>query len=380
MEYGIYIHIPFCIVKCIYCDFYSITDRDGDIPVFVDAICSEINSSATRFEDPGKVKVRTIFIGGGTPSLVEPKWIERILDLLASIYDMSSVSEVTIEANPGEAPLQRLKDFRSIGINRISMGFQSFQPELLKFLSRIHSVDDCFKTFRHARQAGFENINTDMIYNIPGQSNRIWKNDLERLIELEPDHISAYSLTVEKNTILHSMVKTNKVKMPSEELDIEFFQTTNDVLSNAGFPRYEISNFARPGFECRHNLNYWDNGDYLGLGAGASSYLNGERFKNTRLPSHYIREVQAEGSAVESSEKLDLLHAMGETIMLGLRRLKGIPIEEFEDRFQISFKKVYGNVIDPLLEDGLITLNQNRMALSRKGLFLADSVILKFMA
>ena len=153
-----------------------------------------------------------------------------------------------------------------------------------------------------------------------------------------------------------------------------------DYLLKNQFDQYEISNFARPGFESKHNLNYWDNGEYLGLGAGASSYLNGERFKNTNLPSRYIREVQAKGSAVESTEKLELLHAMGETIMLGLRRLKGIPIEEFENRFQISFKKVYGKVIDPLLNEGLITLNQNRMALSRKGIFLADSVILKFLA
>ncbi|MBT3250809.1 MAG: radical SAM family heme chaperone HemW [Candidatus Marinimicrobia bacterium] len=371
MEYGIYIHIPFCIVKCIYCDFYSITDRDGDIPVFVDAICSEINSSATRFEDPGKVKVRTIFIGGGTPSLVEPKWIERILDLLASIYDMSSVSEVTIEANPGEAPLQRLKDFRSIGINRISMGFQSFQPELLKFLSRIHSVDDCFKTFRHARQAGFENINTDMIYNIPGQSNRIWKNDLERLIELEPDHISAYSLTVEKNTMLHSMVKTNKVKMPSEELDIEFFQTTNDVLSNAGFPRYEISNFAKSGYECGHNQGYWRMIPYLGFGPSAHSYDGFKRWWNTASLDQYLQLASQNESPISGSEILSDNNKFNELIFNGLRMTEGAAIKELERHYQGLFRSYLEQAMikwpQLLYKDGYLKL-------SEKGVLLADEI------
>ena len=207
-----------------------------------------------------------------------------------------------------------------------------------------------------------------------------WKSNLQQALKKKPSHISAYGLTIEPATSFFKLQQRGLLSLPHEETQLEMFQATIEIFSSAGLVQYEISNFARPGFECRHNLNYWDNGEYLGLGAGASSYLNGERFKNTNLPSRYIREVQAKGSAVESTEKLDLLHAMGETIMLGLRRLKGIPIEEFENRFQISFKKVYGNVIDPLLDEGLITLNQNRMALSRRGIFLADSVILKFLA
>ena len=215
---------------------------------------------------------------------------------------------------------------------------------------------------------------------LPGQSPEKWKSNLQQALKKKPSHISAYGLTIEPATSCFKLQQRGLLSLPHEETQLEMFQATIEIFSSAGLVQYEISNFARPGFECRHNLNYWDNGEYLGLGAGASSYLNGERFKNTNLPSRYIREVQAKGSAVESTEKLDLLHAMGETIMLGLRRLKGIPIEEFENRFQISFKKVYGNVIDPLLDEGLITLNQNRMALSRRGIFLADSVILKFLA
>ena len=241
-------------------------------------------------------------------------------------------------------------------------------------------MEEIHTTVDRARLAGFSNLSLDLMSGLPGQSPEKWKSNLQQALKKKPSHISAYGLTIEPATSFFKLQQRGLLSLPHEETQLEMFQATIEIFSSAGLVQYEISNFARPGFECRHNLNYWDNGEYLGLGAGASSYLNGERFKNTNLPSRYIREVQAKGSAVESTEKLDLLHAMGETIMLGLRRLKGIPIEEFENRFQISFKKVYGNVIDPLLDEGLITLNQNRMALSRRGIFLADSVILKFLA
>jgi oxygen-independent coproporphyrinogen-3 oxidase len=214
---------------------------------------------------------------------------------------------------------------------------------------------------------------------LPGQSPKKWKSHLQQALKKNPNHISAYGLTIEPATSFYKLQKHGLLTLPPEDTQLEMFTTTIETLQSAGYEQYEISNFARPGFECKHNLNYWDNGEYLGLGAGASSYIGGERSKNINLPSRYIRAVQEKGCAVESKEKLDLLHAMGETIMLGLRRLKGIHIAEFETRFQISFKKVYGNVINSLLNDELITLNHNRMALSQKGIYLADSVIIKFL-
>lgn len=309
-----------------------------------------------------------------------PASLDKILGKVKNHYNLSKDCEITIEANPATVKQETLEQIRSFGFNRISIGVQSFDADELKLLERVHSVEEIHTTVDRARLAGFSNLSLDLMSGLPGQSPEKWKSNLQQALKKKPSHISAYGLTIEPATSFFKLQQRGLLSLPHEETQLEMFQATIEIFSSAGLVQYEISNFARPGFECRHNLNYWDNGEYLGLGAGASSYLNGERFKNTNLPSRYIREVQAKGSAVESTEKLDLLHAMGETIMLGLRRLKGIPIEEFENRFQISFKKVYGNVIDPLLDEGLITLNQNRMALSRRGIFLADSVILKFLA
>ncbi len=374
---GLYLHIPYCLHKCGYCDFNSHPENREESEIYVSALLSEIEHYAAQLADK---TVPTVFFGGGTPTLLPPASLGKILAKVKKHYNLSEDCEITIEANPATIKQETLAQIRSSGFNRISIGVQSFDADELKLLERAHSVEEIHTTVDRARLAGFDNLSLDLMSGLPGQSPEKWQSHLLQALDKKPDHISAYGLTIEPATSFFKLQERGLLGLPPEETQLEMLQTTIEVLPSAGLVQYEISNFARSGFECRHNLNYWDNGDYLGLGAGASSYLNGERFKNTNLPSRYIREVQSEGSAVESSEKLDLLHAMGETIMLGLRRLKGIPIEEFENRFQISFKKVYGNVIDPLLDDGLITLNQNRMALSRKGLFLADSVILKFMA
>ena len=374
---GLYIHIPYCLHKCGYCDFNSHPENREESEVYVSALLSEIEHYAPKLA--GKT-VPTVFFGGGTPTLLPPASLDKILGKVKNHYNLSKDCEITIEANPATVKQETLEQIRSFGFNRISIGVQSFDADELKFLERVHSVEEIHTTVDRARLAGFSNLSLDLMSGLPGQSPEKWKLNLQQALKKKPSHISAYGLTIEPATSFFKLQQRGLLSLPHEETQLEMFQATIEIFSSAGLVQYEISNFARPGFECRHNLNYWDNGEYLGLGAGASSYLNGERFKNTNLPSRYIREVQAKGSAVESTEKLDLLHAMGETIMLGLRRLKGIPIEEFENRFQISFKKVYGNVIDPLLDEGLITLNQNRMALSRRGIFLADSVILKFLA
>ncbi len=374
---GLYLHIPYCLHKCGYCDFNSHPENREESEIYVSALLSEIEHYAPQLA--GKT-VSTVFFGGGTPTLLPPASLDKILGKVKNHYNLSKDCEITIEANPATVKQETLEQIRSFGFNRISIGVQSFDADELKLLERVHSVEEIHTTVDRARLAGFDNLSLDLMSGLPGQSLEKWKSNLQQALKKKPSHISAYGLTIEPATSFFKLQQRGLLSLPHEETQLEMFQATIEIFSSAGLVQYEISNFARPGFECRHNLNYWDNGEYLGLGAGASSYLNGERFKNTNLPSRYIREVQAKGSAVESTEKLDLLHAMGETIMLGLRRLKGIPIEEFENRFQISFQKVYGKVIDPLLEEGLITLNQNRMALSREGIFLADSVILNFLA
>ena len=341
------------------------------------ALLSEIEHYGPQLTDR---VVPTVFFGGGTPTLLPPSDLSKILDTLKSHFSLSADCEITIEANPATIKKETLEQIRSSGFNRISIGVQSFDAEELKLLERVHNQQEIHTTVDRARLAEFDNLSLDLMSGLPGQTPEKWHSHLLQALAKKPDHISAYGLTIEPATSFYKLQERGLLHLPLEETQLEMFKTTLEVLQSAGYEQYEISNFARPGFECKHNLNYWDNGDYLGLGAGASSYLKGERFKNTNLPSRYIREVQTGGTAVESNEKLDLLHAMGETIMLGLRRLKGIPIKDFEDRFQISFNTVYGKVVEPLLDDGLITLNKNHMALSRKGLFLADSVILKFLA
>lgn len=376
-DLGIYLHIPYCLHKCGYCDFNSHPENREEEEAYVTALLSEIVHYAPRLSEK---TVSTVFFGGGTPTILTPISLGNIFDKVKNHFNLSSGCEITIEANPATIKQETLTQIRSAGFNRISIGVQSFDAEELKLLERVHSEEEIHSTINRARLAGFDNLSLDLMFGLPGQSPEIWRSHLHQALAKKPDHISAYSLTIEPATSFFKLQERGRLHLPTEDTQLEMFQDTIETLQSAGYEQYEISNYARPGFESRHNLNYWDNGEYLGLGAGASSFLNGERCKNTNLPSRYIREVQSEGSAVESIEKLDLLHAMGETIMLGLRRLKGIAIEDFENRFQVSFKNVYGKVMDPLLNEGLITLNQNRMALSRKGLYLADSVILKFLA
>lgn len=374
---GIYIHIPYCLHKCGYCDFNSHPENREESEVYVTALLLEIEHYAPKLAGQW---VPTVFFGGGTPTLLPPTSLNKILGKVKDHFNLSKDCEISIEANPATIKRETLEQIRSSGFNRISIGVQSFDSDELKLLERVHNEEQIHMTVDRARLAGFDNLSLDLMSGLPGQAPEKWQSHLLQALDKKPDHISAYGLTIEPATSFHKLQERGLLTLPPEETQLEMFQATIETLQSAGYEQYEISNFCRPGFECKHNLNYWDNGEYLGLGAGASSYLNGERFKNTNLPSRYIREVQDKGSAVESTETLDLLHAMGETIMLGLRRLQGIPIKEFETRFQISFNKVYGKVVAPLLNEGLITLNKNHMALSRKGLFLADSVILKFLA
>jgi oxygen-independent coproporphyrinogen III oxidase len=374
---GIYIHIPYCLHKCGYCDFNSHPENREESEIYVDALLSEIKYYSTKMtEQP----VSTVFFGGGTPTLLPPDSLDKILSCVKNHFHLTEDCEISIEANPATIKQETMEQIRSSGFNRISIGVQSFDPDELKLLERVHNEEEIHTTVDRARLAGFDNLSLDLMSGLPGQAPEKWQSHLQQALDKKPDHISAYGLTIEPATSFFKLQERGLLTLPPEDTQLKMFKATIETLQSVGYEQYEISNFARPGFECKHNLNYWDNGEYLGLGAGASSYINGERFKNINLPSRYIREVQANGSAVESTEKLELLHSMGETIMLGLRCLKGISIEKFEKRFQVSFKKVYGNVIDPLLSDGMITINQNRMALSRKGLFLADSVILKFLA
>ena len=331
---GLYIHIPFCKVKCVYCDFYSITKKEEQIPLFTECLLKEIDS----YKDyTGKWTFDTIFFGGGTPSLLPAKYLEQILQKLHDTFNTSKVKEITLEANPGEASLEHLKDIRKLGVNRLSMGFQSFDDKILKVLGRLHKSKDCFKTFKNARKAGFDNINTDMIFNIPDLSVENWKKDLNKLLELKPEHISAYSLTVEPSTKLFNLVKNGRLLMPLERIDIEQYLLTGDMLSKHGYNHYEISNYSLNNKECKHNLHYWNLSPYLSFGPSAHSYNLSERWWNYRSLDKYIDKISQNILPVEGKEKLDYRDKYNELILNGLRLSKGVSIQNAKNHFNGKF-------------------------------------------
>ncbi|NHZ84653.1 MAG: radical SAM family heme chaperone HemW [Planctomycetia bacterium] len=371
---GIYIHIPFCKSKCIYCDFYSIAGQNDRIENFVNALIREIETCPV---DTTKWTFDTIFIGGGTPSLLTANQIEKIISALKKKIDLSKLKEFTIEANPGEAPKEKLKDFYSLGINRLSIGVQSFKSELLQFLSRIHSAEDVFRTFQSARDAGFDNINCDLIYNIPGQSLEDWQDDLDTLVKLNPEHISAYSLTVEHDTKLFELIQNKTVQMPGDELHQHFNTLTLSTLSKNNYTQYEISNYSKSNKECLHNLHYWDNDFYLGFGPSAHSYDGKKRWNNYSNLDRYISLIENGKSPVESFDAITDIKRINEIIGFGLRITKGFKISRIPsnlfNQFQKQLKQAQIKFPKMIIEEN------NRIKLTQKGMNFADAIAVKMM-
>ena len=371
---GIYIHIPFCKTKCMYCDFYSITDREKDADGFVSALCNEISHSSL---DEYPWIFDTLFIGGGTPSLLNGNQLEFILTTLSKKVSFSYLIEKTIEINPGEASLEKLTDFYSLGINRVSMGVQSLDKELLEFLTRSHSVKKVFETFDHIRTAGFENINCDIIYGIPGQTLDIWKRDMNRIIKLNPGHISAYSLTVEKGTELFRMVNSNEVTMPRNSESADWFTLTRTFLSKHQYIPYEISNFSKPGKECRHNLHYWNIDPYIGFGPSAHSFDGNRRWNNTRSLDQYMKKIDEKLSPISKSEKLTLIQKVNEKIGFGLRLNAGINLDKFSKIHRNQFNqnmKLHQNKWNDYIKR-----DRKKIKLRERGFPFADAIAVDLM-
>ena len=322
--------------------------------------------------------IKTIFLGGGTPTTLNPFQLERILKECVNEFTIASNAEITIEANPATVGIELMKSIRTMGYNRISIGVQSFDKAELKLLDRAHGPKEIHSTVDCARKAGFDNLSLDLMFAVPNQSLSSWENNLNKALEKNPEHLSTYNLTIEQGTAFSKLQSNGKLIMPDDDHQLELYKKTIERLTKKGFHHYEISNFAHRGKECKHNITYWENKNTLGLGAGASSYMNGTRFKNINLPAHYIRQVKEKKIAVEHSETLELRQAMGETIMLGLRLLQGISIHQFEKRFQISFINLFRNIISALKEKELVIIEKDYLRLSQKGLFWADSVTLEF--
>tara|TARA_Y100001980_G_C14554598_1_gene341550 strand:+ start:1750 stop:2886 length:1137 start_codon:yes stop_codon:yes gene_type:complete len=367
---GIYIHIPFCTVKCMYCDFYSITDRIEDTPQFIDAIIKEIKLSKDLYIE--KFEFDTVFFGGGTPSLIDPKWIEKILITLNETFNFKKKIEISIEVNPGEISLKKLITLKKIGLNRISIGVQSLDKNLLKFLDRLHSPQDSIVTYKNARKAGFDNINTDLIYNIPNQSIFKWQKDIQTMIELNVDHISSYSLTVEKGTILNKEVNRGNIIMPNDKNDMQMYLYAVDELTHNQYEQYEISNFAKKNKKCLHNLHYWNLDPYISFGPSAHSYDTKKRWWNTKSLDKYLQMISNGKLPLQNFENLNRNDDFNELLLNGLRMSDGIKISRLEGMYPLDDFHKYLN--EKLKKNSRLKVKNSYLKLSEQGKLFADEI------
>jgi len=369
---GLYFHIPFCVKKCIYCDFYSIT-KLNKIDTFVDYLLKELDIFHKQIGR--KISIDTIFFGGGTPSLLNPNNFEKIFNKIHSIFELQNNTEITIEANPGTIDKKYLSDYRNFGINRISFGVQSFNEHELKFLNRIHSSDEAIRTIEYARYLGYPNISIDLIFGIPGQSVSSWKANLEQVKELYINHISIYNLIFEEQTPLYNNLIKGKVKKLDEEIEEIMYIESVDFLESLGYLQYELSNFAKVGYECRHNIKYWTHRPYFGFGPSAHSYHNRLRYWNYGNLELYYKSIDDNKQPIEDSEVIDNYKFIVEKIMLGLR-YKGLESTFITD--------IITNDINQFIEQNILPIKNcfreisDRIILSKYGFFKLNEIALKF--
>jgi oxygen-independent coproporphyrinogen-3 oxidase len=372
---GFYLHIPFCRKKCPYCDFYSITENDVHISTFVEAAILEINKSAES--DFGRLIYDSIYIGGGTPSLLDPADIERLLDNIRANYNIDDDSEITLECNPSSLTENKIQGFRKAGINRISLGIQSFSDKHLITLGRLHNSAEAVQSYRMIKEAGYENVSIDLIYGIPDQTISAWESDLETAIELGPRHISAYNLIIENGTEFDRLLEQGKLDLPSDDEQSEMYDLLNSKLNKAGYQRYEISNFAKPGFECRHNLKYWTGKPYMGSGPSAVSFDGGTRRKNKADITEYIKSIQSGADIPADTEIIDRETALEESIISGLRMASGLSVDFLKRQFNYDILREKGGAIELLIAENMIVIEGGHIKLTDKALFISDSVMVK---
>ena len=371
----LYLHIPFCVRKCEYCDFLSGPAEIREQEQYMEAMLKELKG---RSEECAEYEVITIFIGGGTPSVVAASWIRRILDTIRKFYSLSEKTEITMEINPGTVKEEKLSAYYEAGINRLSIGLQSVRDDELQKLGRIHNFDQFLKTYEMAVKAGFSNINVDIMSGLPGQTVESFRESLQVLLSLNPQpvHISAYSLILEEGTPLCEKVQKGEVSVPEEEAERQMYLLTEQVLGSAGYGRYEISNYAKPGYECCHNCGYWKRTEYLGFGIGAASLMQECRFQNGNSLSQYIKNPMGVRSQIQ---KLSVREQMEEFMFLGLRLKQGISRKDFEQYFGCEPEAVYGDVILQNLKDGLLEETVAGYRLTQRGTDLSNYVMSQFL-
>jgi oxygen-independent coproporphyrinogen III oxidase len=380
MFVALYIHFPFCIQKCLYCDFNSVADSRIAPADYTAALLREMELRRETLAD--QVSAPTLYFGGGTPSLLEPKLVALLIEAAAEFYGLAAGAEITIEANPGTVTRERLAAYRAAGVNRLSLGVQSFNDSLLQRLGRVHSAAQALAAFEAARSAGFANVGVDLIHSLPGQDPALWLAELERAVALAPEHISAYGLTIEEGTPFHALARGGELALPGEEEAAGMFEETATVLGEAGYEHYEISNFARSGCRSRHNQVYWCRESYLGFGAGAHSFLAtprfGRRWHNPERPELYLQTLESGLAPQEGLTAPTEREAKGERLFLGLRMMEGVDGELFREEFGVSIVAAYPAELPGLLAEGLLEWEGGRLRLSRRGILLANQVFMRF--
>ncbi|MBL1215357.1 MAG: radical SAM family heme chaperone HemW [Ignavibacteriae bacterium] len=371
---SIYIHIPFCDHKCIYCDFYSIIKYD-DVEKYFYCLKKEIAFYAQKFSE-GRI-ITSVFLGGGTPSFVNSLLIENLITELKKNFNVSEKAEITIESNPGTMDEKKINDYLEAGINRLSIGVQSFNDEELKFMTRIHDSRKALETINLARREGFKNISIDLIFNLPKQTKNKWLSNLEIAADLPIEHISAYSLMIERGTILNKMILDGKVKIMDSDFDAELYEITIDYLSGNNFLQYEVSNFCREGYECSHNLGYWNYNDYISIGTSAHSFVNGKRWWNFSPLNLYISAVEKNGHAEIGNEILSDKEKLNEFVMLALRS-KGLNINDLTKFNDKNWFKENEQYLTTLKNENLISIKNNFIKFTKHGYAICDEIISKF--
>lgn len=370
-EISLYIHIPFCKQKCFYCDFPSYSGKDKFKEDYVDALIKEIGRRATNYI------IKTIFIGGGTPSYLELHQIEKLLSAINKL-NLSDDIEFSMECNPGVLFKEKLVAMKKGGVNRISFGLQSTKNSLLKEVGRIHSYEEFLDNFKLAREVGFENINVDIMYGLPNQSVEDWKETLETICSIKPNHISAYSLIIEEGTIFYNLYEKGLLNLPTEDMERKMDSLTKSVLRNHGYHQYEISNYSLEGMECKHNKVYWQLKDYIGLGSASSSYINGVRIKNIEDVEEYINRINAGLEVYEEKYKNSQEDDIEEFIFMGLRMNEGIDVKEFEERFNKTIESIYEKVLEKNIKNGLLKKDNRKIYLTSIGMDFSNNVMSDF--
>ena len=399
----LYIHIPFCVKKCDYCDFLSFAADEQTQKSYVAALQKELAFYGAKYKDR---RITTIFIGGGTPSWLKEDYMQAIMETVYHYFSVEQDAEITIECNPGTITEHKFEVYRRIGINRLSIGLQSVHNEELKILGRIHTFEQFLKTYDMARKHGFSNINIDLMSSLPGQTPEIFCDSLYQVLKLKPEHISAYSLIIEKGTPFYELYRFDAVRqeagmqtesLPTEEEEYQTTKMTQHILKEAGYHWYEVSNFAKPGYECKHNMVYWTGGEYIGFGIGASSYFQGKRFNNMRDIFKYIELMENLSDKFVETDNMELLYndttrtlrenvtniyidaRMEEFMFLGLRMTCGVSREDFKERFNKDIYEVYGSVLNKYIGEGFMASEGDRIYLTDAGIDVSNVILADFL-